>query len=130
MMDEEQNKQSSGEVSVAFAQGAEGIAVGLSTKVLPHNFNELIDSSIKILKEAFYTVSDFMTQGIADVSNYNDGLRGGRIRVRAKIGQLDKNTLVITQIPFSTNTTTLIDTKANEKVKSKSRKLKIIPRLR
>jgi topoisomerase-4 subunit A len=66
------------------------------------------------------------------MSNYNDGLRGGRIRVRAKIGQLDKNTLVITQIPFSTNTTTLIDSilKANEKVKSKSRKLKIIPRLR
>jgi topoisomerase-4 subunit A len=65
------------------------------------------------------------------MSNYNDGLRGGRIRVRAKIGQLDKNTLVITQIPFSTNTT-LIDSilKANEKVKSKSRKLKIIPRLR
>jgi topoisomerase-4 subunit A len=71
-----------------------------------------------------------MTQGIADVSNYNDGLRGGRIRVRAKIGQLDKNTLVITQIPFSTNTTTLIDSESDEKVKSKSRKLKIIPRLR
>jgi topoisomerase-4 subunit A len=66
-----------------------------------------------------------MTQGIADVSNYNDGLRGGRIRVRAKIGQLDKNTLVITQIPFSTNTTTLIDSilKANEKGKIKIKKI-------
>jgi topoisomerase-4 subunit A len=108
------------------AQGAEGIAVGLSTKVLPHNFNELIDSSIKILKGKPFTLyPDFMTQGIADVSNYNDGLRGGRIRVRAKIGQLDKNTLVITQIPFSTNTTTLIDSilKANEKGKIKIKKI-------
>jgi len=108
------------------ASGAEGIAVGLSTKVLPHNFNELIDSSIKILKGKPFTLyPDFMTQGIADVSNYNDGLRGGRIRVRAKIGQLDKNTLVITQIPFSTNTTTLIDSilKANEKGKIKIKKI-------
>ncbi|WP_338648023.1 DNA gyrase/topoisomerase IV subunit A [Flavobacterium sp. KS-LB2] len=108
------------------AQGAEGIAVGLSTKVLPHNFNELIDASIKILKGKPFTLyPDFMTQGIADVSNYNDGLRGGRIRVRAKIGQLDKNTLVITQIPFSTNTTTLIDSilKANEKGKIKIKKI-------
>lgn len=108
------------------AQGAEGIAVGLSTKVLPHNFNELIDASIKILKGKPFTIyPDFMTAGIADVSNYNDGLRGGRIRVRAKIGQLDKNTLVITQIPFSTNTTTLIDSilKANEKGKIKIKKI-------
>lgn len=108
------------------ASGAEGIAVGLSTKVLPHNFNELIDSSIKILKGKPFTLyPDFLTQGIADVSNYNDGLRGGRIRVRAKIGQLDKNTLVITQIPFSTNTTTLIDSilKANEKGKIKIKKI-------
>ena len=108
------------------AQGAEGIAVGLSTKVLPHNFNELIDASIKILKgKAFTLYPDFMTQGIADVSNYNDGLRGGRVRVRAKIAQLDKNTLVITQIPFSTNTTTLIDSvlKANEKGKIKIKKI-------
>ncbi|RKS95752.1 topoisomerase-4 subunit A [Flavobacterium limicola] len=108
------------------AQGAEGIAVGLSTKVLPHNFNELIDSSIKILKGKPFTLyPDFMTQGIADVSNYNDGLRGGRVRVRAKIGQLDKNTLVITQIPFSTNTTNLIDSilKANEKGKIKIKKI-------
>lgn len=108
------------------AQGAEGIAVGLSTKVLPHNFNELIDASIKILKGKPFTLyPDFMTQGIADVSNYNDGLRGGRVRVRAKIAQLDKNTLVITQIPFSTNTTTLIDSilKANDKGKIKIKKI-------
>jgi len=108
------------------ASGAEGIAVGLSTKVLPHNFNELIDASIKILKgKPFQIFPDFMTAGIADVSNYNDGMRGGRVRVRAKIGQLDKNTLVITQIPFSTNTTTLIDSilKANEKGKIKIKKI-------
>lgn len=108
------------------ASGAEGIAVGLSTKVLPHNFNELIDSSIKILKGKPFTLyPDFLTQGIADVSNYHDGMRGGRVRVRAKIGQLDKNTLVITQIPFSTNTTTLIDSilKANDKGKIKIKKI-------
>jgi topoisomerase-4 subunit A len=108
------------------ASGAEGIAVGLSTKVLPHNFNELIDASIKILKgKPFQLFPDFQTAGIADISNYNDGLRGGRVRVRAKIGQLDKNTLVITQIPFSTNTTTLIDSilKANEKGKIKIKKI-------
>jgi topoisomerase-4 subunit A len=108
------------------AQGAEGIAVGLSTKVLPHNFNELIDASIKILKGKSFTIfPDFQTAGIADVSNYNDGMRGGRVRVRAKIAQLDKNTLVITQIPFSTNTTTLIDSilKANEKGKIKIKKI-------
>ncbi|MNK15913.1 DNA gyrase subunit A [compost metagenome] len=108
------------------AQGAEGIAVGLSTKVLPHNFNELIDASIKILKNKPFTIfPDFPTAGIADISAYNDGMRGGRVRVRAKIGQLDKSTLVITQIPFSTNTTTLIDSilKANEKGKIKIRKI-------
>lgn len=108
------------------AQGAEGIAVGLSTKVLPHNFNELIDNSIKILKGKPFTLyPDFPTAGIADVSNYNDGLRGGRVRVRAKISQLDKQTLVITQIPFSTNTSTLIDSilKANEKGKIKIKKI-------
>lgn len=108
------------------AQGAEGIAVGLSTKVLPHNFNELIDSSIKILKGKPFTLyPDFITAGIADVSNYNDGLRGGRVRVRAKIAQLDKQTLVITQIPFSTNTGTLIDSilKANDKGKIKIKKI-------
>ncbi len=108
------------------AQGAEGIAVGLSTKVLPHNFNELIDSSIKILKGKPFTLyPDFPTAGIADVSNYNDGMRGGRVRVRAKISQLDKQTLVINQIPFSTNTGTLIDSilKANEKGKIKVKKI-------
>ncbi|CAM3552400.1 DNA topoisomerase IV subunit A [Flavobacterium saliperosum S13] len=108
------------------AQGGEGIAVGLSTKILPHNFNELIDASIKILKGKPFTLfPDFPTAGIADVSNYNDGLRGGRVRVRAKIAQLDKQTLVISQIPFSTNTTTLIDSilKANEKGKIKVKKI-------
>ena len=108
------------------ASGAEGIAVGLSTKVLPHNFNELIDASIKILKGKPFTIyPDFQTAGIADISNYNDGLRGGRVRVRAKIAQLDKQTLVITQIPFSTNTSTLIDSilKANEKGKIKIKKI-------
>jgi topoisomerase-4 subunit A len=108
------------------AQGAEGIAVGLSTKVLPHNFNELIDASIKILKgKPFQIFPDFQTGGIADISAYNDGMRGGRVRVRAKIGQYDKNTLSITQIPFSTNTTTLIDSilKANDKGKIKIKKI-------
>ena len=108
------------------AQGAEGIAVGLSTKVLPHNFNELIDSSVKILKGKPFTLyPDFQTAGIADVSNYNDGMRGGRVRVRAKIAQFDKQTLVITQIPFSTNTSSLIDSilKANEKGKIKIKKI-------
>lgn len=108
------------------AQGGEGIAVGLSTKILPHNFNELIDASIKVLKGKPFTLyPDFPTAGIADVSGYNDGMRGGRIRVRAKISQLDKNTLVITQIPFSTNTSSLIDSilKANEKGKIKIKKI-------
>lgn len=108
------------------AQGAEGIAVGLSTKILPHNFNELIDATIKHLKgKKFQIFPDFATGGIADVTNYNDGLRGGRIRVRAKISQLDKNTLVIKEIPYSTNTSTLIDSilKANEKGKIKIKKI-------
>ncbi|HBK82585.1 MAG TPA: DNA gyrase/topoisomerase IV subunit A, partial [Flavobacterium sp.] len=108
------------------AQGAEGIAVGLSTKILPHNFIELIDASVKILNNKPFTLfPDFPTAGIADVSNYNDGMRGGRVRVRAKISQLDKSTLVITQIPFTTNTSTLIDSilKANEKGKIKVKKI-------
>tara|TARA_R110000796_G_scaffold88850_6_gene192079 strand:- start:146796 stop:149444 length:2649 start_codon:yes stop_codon:yes gene_type:complete len=108
------------------AQGAEGIAVGLSTKVLPHNFVELIDASIKHLKGQRFTIfPDFPTAGIIDVSNYNDGLRGGRIRVRAKISQLDRNTLVINEIPYGNNTSTLIDSilKANEKGKIKVRKI-------
>ena len=81
------------------AQGAEGIAVGLSTKILPHNFNELIDASVKHLKgQRFKIYPDFPTAGIIDVSNYNDGMRGGKIRVRAKIAQHSKNTLVINEI--------------------------------
>jgi topoisomerase-4 subunit A len=108
------------------AQGAEGIAVGLSTKILPHNFNELIDASIKHLKgKPFTLVPDFLTGGIADASGYHDGKRGGKIRVRANIGQLDKKTLVITEIPFGTTTSTLIDSilKANEKGTIKIRQI-------
>ncbi|MEH6680101.1 MAG: DNA gyrase/topoisomerase IV subunit A [Sediminicola sp.] len=108
------------------AQGAEGIAVGLSTKILPHNFVELIDGSIKHLKGQKFTLfPDFPTAGIIDVSNYNEGLRGGRIRVRARISQLDRNTLIISEIPFGTNTSTLIDSilKANEKGKIKIKKI-------
>lgn len=108
------------------AQGAEGIAVGLSTKVLPHNFIELIDASIKHLKGQRFTLyPDFPTSGIIDVGNYNDGLRGGRIRVRARIHQLDRNTLIISEIPYGTNTSTLIDSilKANEKGKIKIKKI-------
>ncbi|MDX1702152.1 MAG: DNA gyrase/topoisomerase IV subunit A, partial [Melioribacteraceae bacterium] len=108
------------------AQGAEGIAVGLSTKILPHNFIELIDGSIKHLKGQRFTIyPDFPTAGIIDVSNYNDGMRGGRIRVRARIRQLDKNTLVINEIPYGTNTSSLIDTiiKANDKGKIKIKKI-------
>ena len=108
------------------AQGGEGIAVGLSTKILPHNFIELIDASIKCLKgKKFIIYPDFPTSGIMDVSNYNDGLRGGRIKVRARINQLNKNTLVISQIPFSTTTSSLIDSivKANENGKIKIKKI-------
>ena len=108
------------------AQGAEGIAVGLSTKILPHNFVELIDASIKYLKgRSFKIVPDFLTGGIADFTNYNDGKRGGKVRVRARISQLDKKTLVITEIPFSTTTSSLIDSilKANDKGKIKIKKI-------
>ncbi len=108
------------------AQGAEGIAVGLSTKILPHNFIELIDASIKHLQGKRFTIlPDFPTSGIADFTNYNDGNRGGKVRVRAKIFQQDKNTLVINEIPFSTTTTSLIDSvlKANEKGKIKIKKI-------
>ncbi len=108
------------------AQGAEGIAVGLSTKILPHNFIELIDASIKHLQgKKFKLYPDFATGGIADITGYNDGMRGGRVRVRAKISQLDKNTLVIREIPFSTNTSTLIDSvlKANDKGKIKIKRI-------
>src|SRR5690554_1273601 len=108
------------------AQGGEGIAVGLSTKILPHNFIELIDASIKHLKGKGFTIyPDFPTAGIADITNYNDGLRGGKVRVRAKISQWDKNTLAITEIPFGSNTSSLIETilKANEKGKIKIKKI-------
>ena len=108
------------------AQGTEGIAVGLSTKILPHNFIELIEASIAYLKnKPFELYPDFPTAGIMDVSGYNDGARGGRVRVRAKISQLDKSTLCITEIPFTTTTTSLIDSilKANEKGKIKIKKV-------
>ena len=107
---------------LVLAQGVEGIAVGLSTKILPHNFIELIDASIKHLKgRSFTLLPDFQTGGIADFSNYNDGLRGGKVLVRAKINILDKKTLVITEVPFGTTTTSLIDSilKANDKGKIK-----------
>ncbi|MCP4884395.1 MAG: DNA gyrase/topoisomerase IV subunit A [Flavobacteriales bacterium] len=108
------------------AQGAEGIAVGLSTKILPHNFLELIQASIKILKgQSFSIFPDFLTGGIADVTNYNEGKRGGKVRVRAKISQKDKNSLVITEIPYGTTTSSLIDSvlKANEKGKIKIKRI-------
>ena len=108
------------------AQGAEGIAVGLSTKILSHNFNELIDASIKYLKNKRFTLYlDFITGGIADFTNYNDGKRGGKVRVRAKINIVDKSTLLISELPYSTTTTSLIDSiiKANDKGKIKIKKI-------
>ena len=108
------------------AQGAEGIAVGLSTKILSHNFIELIDASIKYLKNKKFTLlPDFITGGIADFTRYNDGKRGGKIRVRAKINILDKTKLLISEIPYGTTTSSLIDSilKANEKGKIKIKKI-------
>jgi topoisomerase IV subunit A len=108
------------------AQGVEGIAVGLSTKVLPHNFVELIDASIAHLRGRKVEIyPDFPTGGIADFSQYNDGERGGRVRVRAKISVEDKKTLLITEIPFGTTTTSLIDSiiKANDRGKIKIKKI-------
>ncbi len=108
------------------AQGGEGIAVGLSTKILPHNFIELIDASVKHLQGKRFTIlPDFPTAGIADCGDYNDGMRGGKVRVRAKISQYDKNTLVITEVPFGTTTSSLIDSilKANDKGKIKIKKI-------
>ncbi len=108
------------------ASGVEGIGVGLSTKIMPHNFNELIDASIAHLKgKKFQIFPDFITGGMLDVSNYNDGERGGRIRARARIIQKDKNTLCITELPFGKNTSDLIDSviKANEKGKIKIKKI-------
>lgn len=108
------------------AQGVEGIAVGLSTKILPHNFNELIDASILHLKGKRFTIyPDFLTGGFIDISDYNDGQRGGKVRVRARIQQEDKTTLKITEIPFGTTTGSLIDSilKANDKGKIKLKKV-------
>ncbi len=108
------------------AQGVEGIAVGLSCKILPHNFNELIDASIARLKGRNIAIyPDFPTAGMIDVTNYNDGLRGGKIRCRAKINKEDKKTLIITEIPFGSTTGSLIDSilKANEKGKIKIKKV-------
>ena len=108
------------------AQGVEGIGVGLSTKILPHNFNELIDASIKYLKgKPFEIYPDFQTAGMLDITNYNDGQRGGKVRARARIIQKDKHTLCINELPFSKNTGELIDSiiKANEKGKIKIKKI-------
>ena len=108
------------------AQGAEGIAVGLSSKILPHNFNELIDACIAHLKgEPFELFPDFPTGGFADCSKYNDGMQGGRVRVRAKISKLDKKALVITEIPFGKTTSSLIDSiiSASDKGKIKIKKI-------
>ncbi|MDC1535043.1 DNA gyrase/topoisomerase IV subunit A [Flavobacteriaceae bacterium] len=108
------------------AQGAEGIAVGLSTKILSHNFIELIDSSIKHLQEKKINIlPDFITGGIADFSNYNDGKRGGKVRLRAKISTVDKSTLLISEIPYGTTTTSLIDSilKANDRGKIRVKKI-------
>ncbi len=111
---------------LVLSQGADGIAVGLATKILPHNFIELIDASIEILKGNDPEIMpDFITGGIADFSKYNEGQRGGRVRVRAKILEKDKKTLIISEIPYSTTTTSLIDSivTANEKGKIKIRKI-------
>ena len=108
------------------AQGAEGIAVGLSTKILPHNFNELIDGSIKYLKgRSFKIFPDFQTGGSIDVKNYNDGNRGGRVKVRAKVEKHDKNIVIIKEIPYGTTTASLIESiiKASEKGKLKIKKI-------
>ena len=108
------------------AQGADGIAVGLSTKILPHNFCELIDASIKCLKNKPFTIyPDFLTGGTIDVANYNDGKRGGKVRVRAKIEELDKKTLVIRDVPYGVTVSTLCDSivKANDQGKIKVKKV-------
>lgn len=107
------------------AMGVEGIAVGLSTKIMPHNFVELLEASIALLKgQPFTLYPDFPTGGYVDVTNYNDGLRGGKIRVRSKIEEVDKKTLVIREIPFGTTTTSIKDSiiKASEEGKIKIKK--------
>lgn len=108
------------------AQGVEGIAVGLASKILPHNFNELIDASVAFLKgKEFDLYPDFFTGGAIDVSKYNDGLRGGVVKIRARIEKQDARTLVITELPFGRTTTMLIDSiiKANEKNKIKVKRI-------
>ena len=108
------------------AQGAEGIAVGLATKILPHNFCELIDASIKYLRgKKFELLPDFLTGGIMDATNYNEGKRGGKIRVRALIEEQDKKTLIIKNVPFAVTTTSLMESivKANDQGKIKIKKV-------
>ena len=108
------------------AQGAEGIAVGLSAKILPHNLNEICEAAIKYLhNEEFHLYPDFLTGGSIDVSKYNDGMRGGNVKVRAKISKLDSKTLVITETPYGKTTTSLIESilRAIEKGKIKVRKV-------
>ncbi|MGH2564399.1 MAG: DNA gyrase/topoisomerase IV subunit A, partial [Ginsengibacter sp.] len=108
------------------AQGAEGIAVGLATKILPHNFCELIEATIKYYRgKRFELYPDFATGGMIDITNYNNGVRGGKVRVRAKIEELDKKTLLIKSVPYGTTTTQLIDSiiKANDNGKIKIKKV-------
>jgi topoisomerase-4 subunit A len=108
------------------AQGVEGIAVGLASKIMPHNFIELIDASINYLKgKPFELLPDFLTGGLADVSEYDDGRRGGRVRVRARIGKLDSRTLIVTELPFGKTTSSLIESivYANDKGKIKIKKI-------
>ena len=108
------------------AQGVEGIAVGLASKILPHNFIELLDACVAYLNhEHFELFPDFLTGGYIDVSKYNDGLRGGAVKIRAKIDKLDNKTLVITEIPFGRTTSSLIESiiKANDKGKIKIKKI-------
>lgn len=111
---------------LVLAQGVEGIAVGLSTKILPHNFIELIDASIAFLRgKKFVLYPDFQTAGLIDVADYNDGMRGGKVRVRAKVSQEDRSILKISEIPYGTTTSSLIDSvlKANDKGKIKIKKI-------
>jgi topoisomerase-4 subunit A len=108
------------------AQGVEGIAVGLASKILPHNFNEIIDAAIAYLRnEPFVLYPDFPTSGMADCANYNDGARGGKVKVRARINRVDSKTLAITEIPFGLDTSKLIESikKANDKGKIKIKKV-------
>src|SRR6201992_1710701 len=108
------------------AQGAEGIAVGLATKILPHNFCEICDAAVKYLKnKKFELIPDFLQEGMVDATNYNDGKRGGKVRVRAHIEELDKKTLLVKDVPYGVTTTQVIDSilKANDQGKIKVRKV-------